>query len=563
MNTSSFPTSSSPTSSPPAPARPRLAFWLRLLRRTALVLAAFLVLLALAYGFENLRGWQTLKAERDRLLAAGRKVDFEDFIPPAVPDDRNFAMIPLLRPMLDLVPDRNATNRWRDPAGSKRAQELLAFWKINGRPRWPAVADSAHGEPINLAEWQAFFRSPPEPAAADQELRKRYGLPPVSNVRAPDTNAPPAFPLPSALGTPAEDILRALGLFEADFAGLHEGLQRPEGRYPLAYEDGYETLLPHLALLKRLASAFSLRASARLATGDGPGAFADLEDALKVGESLRTESILISQLVRQACITIALGAFWEGQLRHAWTEPQLAALQARLEAVDLAEGFRRGIGAERAQALRAVERMAGSLSERQRFADLASGIQDDTGRLYSDPILAPYLLLAPRGWLFASAAATSQALEQLERLNTRELPGFRNAWIQTNDAPSLRLRLHHHYVHSSFITGFANSTVRSYQNDFRVHLAIIACALERHRLARGSYPEQLAALVPAFLPAAPVDPLAGTPLAYRREDNDRFRVWSVGEDGQDDGGAWPQRGARDSGPETGDWVWGWPPPRSP
>lgn len=53
----------------------------------------------------------------------------------------------------------------------------------------------------------------------------------------------------------------------------------------------------------------------------------------------------------------------------------------------------------------------------------------------------------------------------------------------------------------------------------------------------GRAPATLADLVPAYLPAVPPDPMSrGRPLNYRA-DGDTPAVWSVGEDGKDDGGS--------------------------
>jgi hypothetical protein len=60
-------------------------------------------------------------------------------------------------------------------------------------------------------------------------------------------------------------------------------------------------------------------------------------------------------------------------------------------------------------------------------------------------------------------------------------------------------------------------------------------AAERYRLARGTWPPALDALVPDLLAKVPADPFDGEPLRYRRLD-DRIVVYSVGDDGRDDGG---------------------------
>src|SRR5207247_2411812 len=49
-----------------------------------------------------------------------------------------------------------------------------------------------------------------------------------------------------------------------------------------------------------------------------------------------------------------------------------------------------------------------------------------------------------------------------------------------------------------------------------VKLAEVACALERFRAARGSYPKALAELAPVFLTVIPNDPMTGQPFQYER-----------------------------------------------
>jgi hypothetical protein len=66
-------------------------------------------------------------------------------------------------------------------------------------------------------------------------------------------------------------------------------------------------------------------------------------------------------------------------------------------------------------------------------------------------------------------------------------------------------------------------------------LARTALAVERFRLAHGRLPESLGELVPEFLPVVPADPFDGQPLRYRVLSKG-YMVYSVGDDGHDDGG---------------------------
>ena len=88
-----------------------------------------------------------------------------------------------------------------------------------------------------------------------------------------------------------------------------------------------------------------------------------------------------------------------------------------------------------------------------------------------------------------------------------------------------------------------------------VSLAVVACALERYRLAQQDYPEALAALVPTYLTRLPVDPVNGQALHYRRDAAGRFTLYSVGSNLKDDEGATAK--GKDGRLDTrqGDWVW--------
>ena len=88
-------------------------------------------------------------------------------------------------------------------------------------------------------------------------------------------------------------------------------------------------------------------------------------------------------------------------------------------------------------------------------------------------------------------------------------------------------------------------------------LLISAIALERYRLRRRRYPDELALLVPDFLVRLPRDPIDGQPLRYRLNADGGFTLYSVGDDGVDQGGnAEVPPDKRGSYWLSGrDWVW--------
>jgi hypothetical protein len=65
--------------------------------------------------------------------------------------------------------------------------------------------------------------------------------------------------------------------------------------------------------------------------------------------------------------------------------------------------------------------------------------------------------------------------------------------------------------------------------------AAVAVAALRFRNEHGRLPATLEELVPEYLDHVPLDPWTGSPLVYAAGD-DRATIYSVGENGLDDGG---------------------------
>jgi hypothetical protein len=87
-------------------------------------------------------------------------------------------------------------------------------------------------------------------------------------------------------------------------------------------------------------------------------------------------------------------------------------------------------------------------------------------------------------------------------------------------------------------------------------MVIAAIALERYRLAQHAYPKGLRDLVPEFLRDVPVDYMDGHDIRYRLNANGSFLLYSVGEDGVDNGGdATPVEGKNVGFLNGRDWVW--------
>jgi hypothetical protein len=291
---------------------------------------------------------------------------------------------------------------------------------------------------------------------------------------------------------------------EAAYQSLLPALKLSESRYPIDLTHLGGTLLPHLALLKKGAQGLKLFAIQR-AYSEKP---ADSVDALKlnflIGQSLENEPLLISQLVRVACTTIACSSLEEAMSRATLPTAGLDELQSMLARAD--DDFSNGKAFDRA--LVGEEVMA--LGTLDAPAELDKLLASLNGREPIDTAKAKKNLKAERAFVASSldqvvAARKAPLPERLKKI--QGLPNFQA------DAAAQGLVLSQAWVSS---TNFLSTARKEASVDSQVRLARTAIAVEHYRADQKSYPPNLAALVPKYLPKALSDPLTGEPIQYEK-----------------------------------------------
>lgn len=520
---------SSPSSSPRPGIITRLIRWLfswRSVRAAFFVALVLVTLIALTGAIENWRGkraWTKYRAEK---IAQGEPMDVTAIIPPPVPDEENFAMTPLFKPLFDYSYGTN-TVVWRDTNAQARLQRLRidAPQKQfnNGRGNWVEATR------FDLKLWQDYYRS---------------------------TNL---FPTSAAPQTPAADVLLALSKYDAELNELREAARlRPKSRFPIHYGELFEALLPHLAYLKQITLLLQLRADACLANAQTDRAKADIELAWRLCDSVREGQFLITLLVRVAVHSISLEPLWEGLADHRWSDEQLVSFQRRLEQFDFIADYFKCIRVERALANSTVEKWIADPAYWRRSAEELTRASDVEGNPRAVPPAGVFTAL-PRGMLY-------QNLISLNRFDDRILAQEKEI-SPTNAVPPLlddaamlseTSRFLPYRVLAQMLAPAVGKTIaKCYRAQNAVTLAHTACALERHRLAHGQFPDQLDALVPQFAKSVPLDLMTGQPLKYRRTNDGQFVLYSVGIDRVDDGGVAKagKRPASTADVERGDWVW--------
>ncbi|MBI4913135.1 MAG: hypothetical protein HY823_10390 [Acidobacteria bacterium] len=301
------------------------------------------------------------------------------------------------------------------------------------------------------------------------------------------------------------------------------------------------------------AKTLRLRALLRLTQGTPEGAAGDVGTCLRIAEHLKGEPELIPLLLRTSLVGLVLQPVWEGLADHRWGEAQLSEIQALLTGVDLLSSARLAWEGERLHGIdvlrSVVEAGVGpfqlskeAISTRDRLA-ASTGI---VGRLY-------------RGWIYRN-------LLELARFETEltidVFPKGGRRVLTKGGTPQSRMaafeRRHRDLALARLAMPALLAQVQRIAHlQASVDLAGVACALERHRLARGDFPERLEVLVPEFIRELPRDLVTGGPLVYRRTPEGAFVLYSTGWDGKDQGGVLgrSKEDPRTLDPATGDWPW--------
>jgi hypothetical protein len=462
-------------------------------------LACLITLVALVLAEENWRGKHAWGQYKRMLEAKGEPLTLAALAPPLVPDDQNFAMTPLLKPLF--------------PQGTNYATQLrkrLTLPAAAERKEEPRYGDWATARTIDLKEWQEYLG-----------------------------------------GT---NILEVLHKLDPELDEIAAASRRPYARFSVRYEDGFMMLLPHLTALRQLARLYVLRACAELEQGQTDRAAADVATILRLADSIRDDPLLISQLVRIAIVQIGVQPIWEGLHRHQWSDSQLAVFQNELQRMDFVSGGLRSLRSERACFNDALE--AGIAGPRG-LSMLWKAVDPNSSA-------APFpLSLMLRGWLYQNLLSANRYYQEylfpavdaaVRRISPRKLASAEQ-WLQERKA---------HYVAYPyniftlmFVPALSKACMQFARAQTTVDEAIIACALERYRLAHGQFPDSLDALVPPFINKLPNDVISGQPLKYRRTGDGGFVLYSVGWNETDDGGevALTKSKPPQQDRMRGDWVW--------
>ena len=466
---------------------------IKILVKSLLALFALLVVFLL---FERVRGQISLARYRQRLIAQGEKLSARDFVSSASESENGAPEV------------FEATKRLREGVVLPKSYPLRMKLTSSGR----AVVG---------------FR---EPEWIDDKVANRW-----------------------------EQLAADLKANEATLREIRRALEKPVLNNHVDWSQGMKMQFPHLAPAKSLTYWFGSASLLALHEGKTHESLEYLLAQVRLPRLLSEDRLLISELVRIAIGAIGRADTWEALQAEGWTDEDLVALQKAWESQVFADGMARSLEGER-------------IFDDASYAMMRDSHQDAVGGLFgleelfdaaaSDrPAWEKFMRELPYGgkiagflkkqvyariWRFAwSHQDQQQSMEVMQclieiarRATTEKSIASIQDDITLLDERVLGKNLYDklRYPNPQSFPTISRCVGKAMRAETERSITICAIALKRRSLRHGKLPPGLDALVPEFLSSVPTDYMDGQPMKYHLNSDGSFKLYSVGENGKDDGG---------------------------
>ena len=391
-----------------------------------------------------------------------------------------------------------------DPNGFERFQQAVVLMQTIDAGIWkgttPPPAKATHPEFTFVYEWpiRAFGREPTENERAVNEANR-------------------------ALAIQLLEEYRAKGLFDtlrqaADCRRAVEDPGLPPGS-PLA-----SYMSSNLGPMRSLARMGAARMHQALERGDTAD-FADaLRSTLALSRIAAHQGLAVNRLVGIAIESLALA-----RARHALafhpTPEVVAAIETAIAEQTMRVSIDLLIDAERAMA---TDYLCGFFSDPAtvRLGKFSSAIRTLSGGVISGRL----------GTFAENLTAVQEVFGTAKVLSTEELFARQPAPPQWDESGLVLVDI--------LLPALSKILRSEDQITMERRGMAVLLALAKYRFKNGTDPDSLAALVPEFLPAIPIDPYSGQPFFYVKlpgpdAQGRRYLVYIPGIDGIDDGGRQP------------------------
>ena len=438
-------------------------------------------------GWTGARAWAKHKAAGE---ANGWKYSMEDYIGEIPADDDNFFMAKPFNALL-FTQELGGKPVYKNPKAEEELDALL--------DRSPRSVDGGLRRVSNdmvFPDWRGFA----------QRLSTKYSRGKRKGEYAFFADEPPS-------DLSDEELIRHyFAQFDGLLSDLRGAAKRPGHYFPIAYENGPDTRLPHLAKFKGVAQFLQYSALAKLDRGDVDGAMEDIRLQFRVFKASDAGLFMISQLVH-----IAIGHITVDTINKCLHTGKLsdAHLQELDRLLTLDEEYFGQM--ERAMQVERITTGPGTIEAFINGAEFDSMFnrRDNPGRLI------------PKGWQYQDLIFFDSTLKEYVSL-IREAKNSGRIQQSTVDMLFMKAKVEAtrgwHVFSRVLLRGYENFLAKVGRLMNRFATARLGVAIERHRLAKGSLPDDLDELVSTYIDAIPVDISTGNPIAWERKGKHRYRI---------------------------------------
>jgi hypothetical protein len=507
----------------------KLRVVLRWMGRTLLVLLAILVLFILE---ENIRGHITLARYKAELRARGEKLTLAELNLPK--------------------PTKSISGAYASPMTSN---EFVAVYRTSPLGRYglgfELFTSAGRKEVLFQQERLPDHRPRPLPPSAGRRGGRSRG-------EDGSTELPPPPPTCS-WDELSKDIAAVSNVLERARTAATGSAVAAE----LDYEHDLGPQLTPLIQMLPLASWFRASALDALHQGNLSAALDDITTLTKLtgfGKGVREAGF---QDLRRSLASAGLGATWEALQAEGWTDLQLARSQETWQNASCLPDYVPSIEMDRVTHLRAYDHLTskdvvgswGCLSYFQfDLADLMAYACAHLGfTSFSSAVLDRRVengleewtasAISRAHWLVWRAAWVQQDEFHALRRWQDNMDGARavlrqKSWIAWSgrSEPQWTFYDEWRYLLREAAYSCQDTMKQAAEYETLREMTIAVIALKRYQLRNGKFPSDLSALVPEFLPTDPLDWMDGKPLHYKLNPGGTFTLYSVGENGVDDGG---------------------------
>jgi hypothetical protein len=399
-------------------------------------------------------------------------------------------------------------------------------------------AVAAEGRMLRVEAAQIISTAlPPAPSADDNAapLYQRAFASLTADKELDESDSP--FKDPLTADVASGEVTAILERHAATLDLLRRATDKPGCRFDRDWSrPSIDMLLPEVQHLRQAARLLTLAARRAAADGDGEQALADVVRIHRLGMHAAGEPILISGLVGQAIDALALGTLADVLPRLEKSDLPLLEKDSLRDFVATPIRYQRAFLGEEAFGLA----MLGDLADGSKGMTTIELLQSASGEPTRFTFDSPFSLLYRCFMLPADIAGYRDVLRRYQDIAGKMLlPTSQPYPVVVKETAEIEetLKSRRAGVFAALLAPALSGVLKSQARGAAMHdVAGVLVAATRARLAATSLAESL---VPEAVPALPGDPFtADKPLVAKRTDSG-WVVYSVGPDGEDDGGPLP------------------------